>query len=154
MVPCLACGWGGWKKRSHVFLGCQRRLHRGSNTWLCPGGEQESVVYRWRVGVIQIEGGAGGHRGKTFYFRIFAGAFFFFFVWTVTSLTNSLSFKMNLGTSLVVQWLSLCTPNSWGLCSIPGWGARCHMLQLRVHILQLKVPYAASETRHSQINKY
>ena len=35
-------------------------------------------MYRWRVGVIQIEGGAGGHRGKTFYFRIFAGAFFFF----------------------------------------------------------------------------
>ena len=78
MAPCLACGWGGWKKRSHIFLGCQRRLHRGNNTWLCLGGDQKSAVYRWRIGVIQIDGEAGGHRGKTFYFCIFACALFFF----------------------------------------------------------------------------
>ena len=31
------------------------------------------------------------------------------------------------GTSLVVQWLRLCTPNAGGLGSIPGQGSRSHM---------------------------
>ena len=37
--------------------------------------------------------------------------------------------KLNplLGTSLVVQWLRLCTPNAGGLGSIPGQGTRSHM---------------------------
>ena len=37
----------------------------------------------------------------------------------------------NLGASLVVQWLRLCTPNAGGLGSIPDQGIRPHMLQLR-----------------------
>ena len=35
------------------------------------------------------------------------------------------------GTSLVVQWLRLCASNAWGLGSIPGWGTRSSMEQLR-----------------------
>ena len=35
------------------------------------------------------------------------------------------------GTSLAVQWLRLCTPDAWGLGSIPGLGTRSHMPQLR-----------------------
>ena len=34
-------------------------------------------------------------------------------------------------TSLVVQWLSLRAPNAWGLGSIPDWGTRSHVPQLR-----------------------
>ena len=36
---------------------------------------------------------------------------------------------------------------------IPGQGTSSHMLQLRVCMLQRKVPRAATETRHSQMNK-
>ena len=36
---------------------------------------------------------------------------------------------------------------------IPGQGTSSHILQLRVCMLQLKVPRAATETRHSQMNK-
>ena len=36
------------------------------------------------------------------------------------------------GTSMVVQWLRLHTPNAEGPGSIPGQGTRSHMLQLRV----------------------
>ena len=35
------------------------------------------------------------------------------------------------GTSLLVQWLRLHTPNVGSLGSIPGQGTRPHMLQLR-----------------------
>ena len=35
------------------------------------------------------------------------------------------------GTSLVVQWLGVCTPNAGGPASIPGQGTRSHMLQLK-----------------------
>ena len=42
------------------------------------------------------------------------------------------------GLSPVVQWLRLCAPNAGGLGSIPGQGTRSHMLQLRVHVPQLK----------------
>ncbi|TEA36668.1 hypothetical protein DBR06_SOUSAS310070, partial [Sousa chinensis] len=45
--------------------------------------------------------------------------------------------------SLVVQWLRLHTPNAGGPGSIPGQGTRSHMLQLRVHMLQLKFLHAA-----------
>ena len=51
----------------------------------------------------------------------------------------------------MVQWLRHCAPN---VGSIPGQGARSHMPQLRVCILQLKVPYAATKAQRSQINKY
>ena len=34
--------------------------------------------------------------------------------------------KRQAGTSLVAQWLSLCTPNAGGLDSTPGQGTRSH----------------------------
>ena len=46
--------------------------------------------------------------------------------------------KLLFGTSLVVQWLRLCAPNSGGLGSIPGQGARSHMQQLRPSAAKLK----------------
>ena len=42
------------------------------------------------------------------------------------------------GTSLVVQWLSLCTPNAGDVGKIPGQRTRSHSPKLRVHMLQLK----------------
>ena len=44
-----------------------------------------------------------------------------------------------LGTSLVVQWLSLHTPNAEGLGFDPWSGNDLHVPQLRVHTWQLKV---------------
>ena len=41
-------------------------------------------------------------------------------------------------TSLVVQWLRLRAADAGGLALIPGQGTGSHMLQLRVHMLQLK----------------
>ena len=54
----------------------------------------------------------------------------------------------------MVQWLRLQAPNAEGQGSIPGWGTRSHMPQLRVRVLQLKIPHATTKTRCSQINKY
>ena len=51
---------------------------------------------------------------------------------------KSLLMKVKEGTSLVVQWLRLCTPNAGGLGSIPGQGARSHMQQLRPSEAKLK----------------
>ena len=45
-----------------------------------------------------------------------------------------------LGTSLVVQWLRLCVPNTGRLDSIPSQGTRSHMPQLKVHRGQPKIP--------------
>ena len=81
----------------------------------------------------------------------------------------------------MVQWLRLHAPNAGGLGSIPGQGTRSHMPQVRVRMPQLrvcmpqlkiphattkdpacrnggptlamKIPRAATKTRHSQINK-
>ena len=61
--------------------------------------------------------------------------------------------KEEVGTSLVVKWLRLCTPKAGGLGSIPGQGTRSHMLQLRFHMLQLKILCAPTKTWSSQINK-
>ena len=52
-----------------------------------------------------------------------------------------------LRTSLAVQWLRLHTPSSGGPGLIPGQGTRSHMLQL-------KIPHAASKTWCSQIKKW
>ena len=41
------------------------------------------------------------------------------------------------GTSLVFQWLRLCTPNSGGPGSIPARGRKSHMLQLSIYMPQL-----------------
>ena len=46
----------------------------------------------------------------------------------------------------MVQWLKLRTPNAEALSSIPGQGTRSHMQQL-------KILYAATETRRRQVNK-
>ena len=43
---------------------------------------------------------------------------------------NSVKIR-SLGTSLVVQWLRLLTPNAGSLSSIPGQGTRSHTPQLR-----------------------
>ena len=53
-------------------------------------------------------------------------------------------------TSLVAQWLRLHAPSAGGLGSIPGRGTRSHKPQLRVWLLQLKIPHAAT----TKINKY
>ena len=50
------------------------------------------------------------------------------------------------GTSLVVQWLRLQVPNAGSMGLIPRQEARSHMLQL-------KIPHAATETQYSQMNK-
>ena len=59
-----------------------------------------------------------------------------------------------LETSLVIQWLRLRAPNAGGPGLILGQRNRPHMLQLRVHLLQLKIPNVATKTQCSQINKY
>ena len=50
------------------------------------------------------------------------------------------------------QWVRLYSSNAGGLGSISGQGTRFHMLQLRVCMLQLKIPLAATKT--VQPNKY
>ena len=54
-----------------------------------------------------------------------------------------------MGTSLVVQWLRLRAPNAGGPGSILGQGSNN-----RPHMLQLKIPRAATKTLHSQRNTY
>ena len=41
-------------------------------------------------------------------------------------------------TSLVIQWVRLCAPNTGDPGSIPGRGTRARMPQLRVCLLQLR----------------
>ena len=40
----------------------------------------------------------------------------------------------------MVQWLRLHAPNAGGLGSVPGQGTRSHVPELRVQMLQLKIP--------------
>ena len=54
----------------------------------------------------------------------------------------------------MLQTLRLHASNAEGKGSVPEQGPRCHMLQPRVHVSQLKILHAASETQHSQINKF
>ena len=75
------------------------------------------------------------------------------------SVKSSWERRLSTWISLVVQWLRLHAANAGGLGSIPGQGTRSHMLQLRVHMPQLKIPHAAMKTKnpttktlHSQIN--
>ena len=64
--------------------------------------------------------------------------------------------KAHSGTSLVVQWLRLCTPNAGGPGSIPGQGTRSHMPQLKIlhdttkisHVAT-KIPSAITKTQRS-----
>ena len=57
-----------------------------------------------------------------------------------------------LWTSLVVQWLRVCTPNSGGLSVIPGEGTRPHMPELRVCMLQLKILHAKIERKKKTLH--
>ena len=54
----------------------------------------------------------------------------------------------------MAQWLRLHTLNAEDLGSIPGQRTRSHMPQLRVCMLQLKIPHAAKKieapTRHNK----
>ena len=59
-------------------------------------------------------------------------------------------FKASLGTSVVVQWLRLYNPCVGSPGLIPGQGTRSHMLQPRVHMLQLKIPHTTTRTGGSQ----
>ena len=68
---------------------------------------------------------------------------------------------MLTGASMVVQWLRLCFPNAGGPVSVPGRDTTSHMLWLRVHIpqlkismLQLKIPHAATKTEDPRCYKY
>ena len=48
------------------------------------------------------------------------------------TLIHGLKKKKKLsGTSLLVQWLRLCSPNAEGPGSYPGQGTRSHILQLK-----------------------
>ena len=51
------------------------------------------------------------------------------------------------GTSLVVQWLKLCTPNAGGPGSIPGQGTRPHIKQIRVCMPQLRLVQSNKEIK-------
>ena len=61
--------------------------------------------------------------------------------------------KQWVETSLVVQWLRLCTFNAGGLGSIPGQGTRFHMHNYRCHVLQEGLASSTTKTWHRQINK-
>ena len=52
----------------------------------------------------------------------------------------------------MAQWLRLRTPNAGAPGLIPGSGTRFHMLQLSVHMPQLKILYASTKTLHTQTN--
>ena len=74
---------------------------------------------------------------------------------TIISKKFNSNYKIR-GTTLVVQWLRLRTPNAGSQGSMPGLGARSHLPQLRVQMPQVKchIPHAATKTQCSQINKY
>ena len=58
------------------------------------------------------------------------------------------------GTSLVVQWLSLCAPNAGGLASIPGQGTRSHITQLKITHATINNKYInILKTQHKDILK-
>ena len=81
--------------------------------------------------------------------------FFCFFFFLLMCLSLSLTIRKAIKcTSLVAQWLRLCTPNAEGPGSIPGQGTSAHMSQQGVHMPQVKIPCAATEAWYSQINKY
>ena len=58
------------------------------------------------------------------------------------------------GTSLVVWWLRLHAPRAGALGSIPGWGTRSHLPQLRVYMGNWKILCTTSKTWCSQIYIY
>ena len=63
----------------------------------------------------------------------------------VILILDQTDFKIKTGTSLVLHWLRLHTPNAGDLGSIPGQGTRSHMLQLRFHMPQQKISHATRQ---------
>ena len=64
--------------------------------------------------------------------------------------TGEMSFKKYVsGTSLVVQWLRLCTSTAGGPGSSPGQGTGDHAMQLS--LLKIKISHATTKTWCSQI---
>ena len=59
-----------------------------------------------------------------------------------------------MGDFPLVQWLRLHDPNAGGPGSIHCQGTRPNMLQLRVHVQQLKIPLTSTKTLLSQRNKF
>ena len=49
------------------------------------------------------------------------------------------------GTSLQVQWLRFPAPSAGGLDLISDQRTRSYVLQLRIHMFQLKIPNAATK---------
>ena len=88
----------------------------------------------------------------------YSGLIFFRIDWfDLLAVQGTLESLLQHDNSMVVKWLRLCTPKAGSLGSIPGLGlipgTRSHMLQLRFHMLQLKIPCAPTKTWNSQINK-
>jgi len=73
--------------------------------------------------------------------------------WKVPNFALHIPIKDRAGTSLVLQWLRLLSVHAWVLNSISGQGAGSHISQLKVHLPQLKVLQAASETWCSRVNE-
>ena len=46
-----------------------------------------------------------------------------------------------------LPWLRFHTPNAGGLGSICGQRTRSHVLQLRVHMLKLKIPHGTMKIK-------
>ena len=91
-----------------------------------------------------------GSRGKVKWVK--KQALFRFKSWTQTCVSERLvpldqRVSRHQGTSVVVQWLRLCSPSVGGSGLIPGQGTRSHMPQL-------KIPHATAKAWYSQINKY
>ena len=61
--------------------------------------------------------------------------------------------KVNVGTSPVVQWLRLRTPNAGGPGLIPGQGTRSRIPQLKILSAATKDPALCNEDP-AQPNKY
>ena len=51
----------------------------------------------------------------------------------------------------MVQWLRIRAPNAESLGSVPDQGTGSYMPKLRVHMLQLKIPHAATEIEDSHV---
>ena len=58
---------------------------------------------------------------------------------------------IHIGSSLVIQWLRLHTPNAGGPGLIAGQGTRSHMLQLRVPHAVTKDPSCCKKDQRSYV---
>ena len=71
--------------------------------------------------------------------------------WIQTGGINTGRKNQRLWTSLVVQWLRLCTSNAGCLGSIPSQGTGSCMQQLKILHMATKILSAAAKTQHGQI---